>query len=680
MLLLSLFFSAFTSFSQNVPASRRVDWSIAGIAGGIPCRSTIYNFVTAFSGDNTGATDNSVKLINALNSTPADAVIYFPNGTYKFTNTVNVPSNKVIRGQSVTGTLLNFTLTDGKNCFNMVGVQTATSTTVTASVTKGNNTLNVANATAFNIGDDILMEQVNNAAIANSPASWADNLRGQLFVITGKAGNTLTLDRTFTLDYNITDAITVYKLNLIKSVGFESLTIDRLDANFSTGNETFMFDLTANCWMRCVRSLRTGRYHVYLNNTRNAEVRGCYFYESKDYNGGGNGYGVLCQDHVGECLIENNIFRKLRHALIVKEGASRNVYGYNYSREATWGSSGFPADISIHGHYPYRNLFESNIVQRVTITDAWGKAGPDNTVFRNRIESTEDVWIQDYSDYQNLEANEVTGAGSTIIIDNDGTINDPTIIQVANNIGGTIDFAPGSAVLNSYYLSAAPSFFGAMPWPAIGSGTPYNTRTIPARARYNTYVGSSNIQDLMYDCSCAALPVELQNFNIEKENSGALLTWTTASEKQSDSFNVERSSDGKKFEVIGTRKAAGNSSSVLNYSFNDMTPLEGVSYYRLAQYDIDGTVNYTKVLSFENNAESVISLYPNPFTTEVILKVNSFAGEEISISVTDVAGKEIFKSIITSSEINFGKEFLPGVYMVYVEIGGEKRAMKLVKN
>jgi hypothetical protein len=47
------------------------------------------------------------------------------------------------------------------------------------------------------------------------------------------------------------------------------------------------------------------------------------------------------------------------------------------------------------------------------------------------------------------------------------------------------------------------------------------------------------------------------------------LQWTTASEQNSDSFFIEKSTDGSNFIIIGSVAAAGNSTEVRKYSFTD---------------------------------------------------------------------------------------------------------------
>ena len=87
----------------------------------------------------------------------------------------------------------------------------------------------------------------------------------------------------------------------------------------------------------------------------------------------------------------------------------------------------------------------------------------------------------------------------------------------------------------------------------------------------------------------SALPVELLSFSATAQSDGILLNWTTASERNSDHFNVEHRTDNPTFASIGELPAAGNSSAVLHYALLHRAPAAGINYYRLVQVDKDGT-------------------------------------------------------------------------------------------
>ena len=85
------------------------------------------------------------------------------------------------------------------------------------------------------------------------------------------------------------------------------------------------------------------------------------------------------------------------------------------------------------------------------------------------------------------------------------------------------------------------------------------------------------------------LPVELLSFTARPlQNEFVKCEWQTASEINSDYFLVQRSIDAINFEIVGSVSAAGYSNSILEYEFDDHEPYDGVSYYRLQQFDRDG--------------------------------------------------------------------------------------------
>ena len=145
--------------------------------------------------------------------------------------------------------------------------------------------------------------------------------------------------------------------------------------------------------------------------------------------------------------------------------------------------------------------------------------------------------------------------------------------------------------------------------PANGVGAP------PSRARYGpwTYVA---VQQSQNSSAATALPVELTAFTATAEGSRAVrLAWTTASEKNSQAFEVERSLNGRAFAAIGTVAATGNSRSSRSYELLDGKLPAGTAllYYRLKQLDADGAFSYSPVrtIALTSAAES-LGLYPNP--------------------------------------------------------------------
>lgn len=115
------------------------------------------------------------------------------------------------------------------------------------------------------------------------------------------------------------------------------------------------------------------------------------------------------------------------------------------------------------------------------------------------------------------------------------------------------------------------------------------------------------------------LPVELSAFTATADNEQVRLAWTTVSEHNSARFEVERSLDGSVFGRIGTVAAAGTSSSLRRYGFDDTQAhkaagAQGLLYYRLKQVDLDGTFGYSPVraVAVRGAAADGPTLAPNP--------------------------------------------------------------------
>ncbi len=148
------------------------------------------------------------------------------------------------------------------------------------------------------------------------------------------------------------------------------------------------------------------------------------------------------------------------------------------------------------------------------------------------------------------------------------------------------------------------------------------------------------------------LPVKLLYFNVTAEGTKAHLSWRTATEQNSDRFEIERSIDGIHFEKIGSVKAAGNSTSHIDYSFYDLNPKKGINYYRLKEVDIDNSLQYSDIKTAQFGDDVLFALYNNP-TNGADLKIRTGIFPAI-VSVFDAAGKKV-KEI----SLNSGTYFLP---------------------
>lgn len=111
----------------------------------------------------------------------------------------------------------------------------------------------------------------------------------------------------------------------------------------------------------------------------------------------------------------------------------------------------------------------------------------------------------------------------------------------------------------------------------------------------------------------SVLPVTLVSFSAKVVSENSIeIKWQTAQESRNDRFVIERSKDLVSFETVAEiRDVAGNSNTLHNYRTVDPAPYAGTSYYRLLQYDTDGTRTSSRVVAVVLRSQGY-AVYPNP--------------------------------------------------------------------
>lgn len=105
------------------------------------------------------------------------------------------------------------------------------------------------------------------------------------------------------------------------------------------------------------------------------------------------------------------------------------------------------------------------------------------------------------------------------------------------------------------------------------------------------------------NCPFTILPVEIGSFKGINAPEGNLLYWYTVSERDADYFTIERSTDGKNWTEVGTAEAVGNSTEINEYQLIDVSFASDMNYYRLLQFDNDGSkTKHTHIVSIDNRA------------------------------------------------------------------------------
>jgi hypothetical protein len=166
------------------------------------------------------------------------------------------------------------------------------------------------------------------------------------------------------------------------------------------------------------------------------------------------------------------------------------------------------------------------------------------------------------------------------------------------------------------------------------------------------------------------LPITLKSFTgIATGKCAAHLDWTTASEENSESFDIQHSGNGRDFQTIGKIKS-NNIATGSKYTFIDNNALDGNNYYRLVMVDIDGRYQYSNTIVVNTECGSIdIQLLPNPVTS-IATVTGLKAGDKIQVISSDGRVEMERTANASNAQLNMAP-LTTGIHLVQVLRGGQ---------
>jgi hypothetical protein len=207
-------------------------------------------------------------------------------------------------------------------------------------------------------------------------------------------------------------------------------------------------------------------------------------------------------------------------------------------------------------------------------------------------------------------------------------------------------------------------------------GTHAGTLTDPQINR--TGLTLANLTNNFYPASVnisSPLPIELLSFDAVCNGDKVNMNWATASETNNDYFSVEKSHDGLAFENIGNIPGAGNSNSMLNYSYTDAEPYNNISYYRIKQTDFNGKFSYSTIVKvdFVHQLAVDVNIYPNPFNMQATIIINDASQmNNYELKIYNNLGKEVMNTNVTKQSTSLETCNLPAGVYFYKVINNDK--------
>jgi hypothetical protein len=222
-------------------------------------------------------------------------------------------------------------------------------------------------------------------------------------------------------------------------------------------------------------------------------------------------------------------------------------------------------------------------------------------------------------------------------------------------------------------------------WPSSTLSGPVGTTGTYARFRLTTNVlltGSATgaatdgeVEDYFIPFS-GALPVTLITFEGSAKENHVALKWSTSEETNADGFDIQHSTNGKSWNVIGNVVAAGESRVQANYTFEHKAPAKGQNFYRLKMIDQDKTFSMSKIISAIFDKTPLLTIYPNPASDRILISNDELVKQGTLHTASGVKVSELrnhFQEGIDVSKLS------QGIYMItIIQLDGTVSTQKVL--
>jgi len=165
----------------------------------------------------------------------------------------------------------------------------------------------------------------------------------------------------------------------------------------------------------------------------------------------------------------------------------------------------------------------------------------------------------------------------------------------------------------------------------------------------NPFVDHPEYAALIWQCT-GVVPVTITDFTAVKQTSSTLLKWYATYETNFKLYEIERSTDGVRFNKIGEVEGKN----LANYSFTDNNlPKGSIVYYRLKMIDIDASYRNSKTVAVRlNNDFSNALVYPNPTFGMLNIKLENAITNNINLVITDIAGRLVKQQSLVKGQLS----------------------------
>lgn len=226
-------------------------------------------------------------------------------------------------------------------------------------------------------------------------------------------------------------------------------------------------------------------------------------------------------------------------------------------------------------------------------------------------------------------------------------------------------------------------------WTAIVSPTIQPSTIISAYSKLPSQCLSSSSNEVVTTWN--PLPIELALFTAIPKDEFIEVRWATLTETNNDYFLLHRSTDGKNWNIVNKIYGAGNSNRLLNYVYYDDIDFYGTVYYKLEQFDFDGSSSSSKIISVDLAAflQNQIStkIFPNPASSNesLFFMYNGKFQQRVNIKILSITGSILHSFVADTDEdgylfinLELHRELQRGHYLVSIQSDLFRKTEKLI--
>jgi hypothetical protein len=447
-------------WSGILNGTRAINWSNAGVVGGIPDATWTQCGATISAGASAATIQGAVNHTGSgYTSCGSNTYVLLGAGTFSLSSGIVIStSNTELRGSGPKSTILKFSA--GSSCDvgnSAICIEgngndensPAATCTWSGGYTQGTTSITLSSCSAAPTTSDLLiLDQANQTAVQTgyfacdvegtcstegsngfgrtiSGVDWQQQQIVSITAVSGSGPYTVTISPgIYANNWNTVNGKTPgawWTGGIVNDVGVANMTLDYTGASGGCSSGTVSgvtFFNAYDSWMNNIRSIGNNsfRNHVWFRLSAHNTVENSYFY------GNGNSscmYQIESQE-TSDNLVINNILQHSPTQLMSGPHAG-DVYAYNYMVD----NYANPADFlngdvnSAHSAGAYMNLYEGNYAVQGIGDDIHGSNGL-TTFFRNQLlgvstgltNNTSAINFNSYSRYHSLVANVLGVAGS----------------------------------------------------------------------------------------------------------------------------------------------------------------------------------------------------------------------------------------------------------------------------